>query len=235
MQRTPARTFSRNRRRLGLFLAGALVAAPALSSCGKSGFDVSTDLPYVPANGANFREDAPIDVVGLVIVSAEDGSGTLIATFVNKTLEPATTPEIAPRDEVEVEGYEPFEMTSNEYVNLADETLDPIIVTGETVVSGASVPLVFTEGDIERTMWVPVVPNDETTTTLPLEHGEESGEESEEGTDTEEHFGESHDGAPNPWADLDRSADAAPEEPATVTPEPATPESETSTDAPTEG
>lgn len=226
MQRTPARTFSRSRRRVGLLLAGALVAAPALSSCGLSGFDVSTDLQYVPANGANFREDAPVDVVGLVIVSAEDGSGTLIATFVNKTVDDATTPEITPTDGVTVDGYDAFDLVGNEYVNLADETRDPIIVSGDTVVSGGSVPLLFSEGDIERTMWVPVVPNEETTSTLPLEHAGEEGDEGE--TSEEDHFGESHDGAPNPWADLDRSGEAAPEEPATVTPEPTTPE-------PTEG
>ena len=63
-----------------LAAAGALLlAAPVLSSCG---FNYATDRPYTPAAGTN-DQDGDVDVLGAVVVSAEDGSGTLIATFSN--------------------------------------------------------------------------------------------------------------------------------------------------------
>ena len=76
-----------------LAAAGALLlAAPVLSSCG---FDYATDRAYTPGAGANDR-DAKVDVLGAVVVCAEDGSGTFIASFSNNdTDEPATVSAIA--------------------------------------------------------------------------------------------------------------------------------------------
>lgn len=225
MQRTPERftssTSPRGRRRAGVVLAGALLAVAATSGCAKlTGFDVETDLPYIPNHGANYRVasvDAPVDVVGLVIVSAQDGSGTLIGTFANNDPEPATTPEITTGDEDnEITGYTPFELEANGLVNMASdewiEANDPVVVEGEQVTPGASIAVTVGEGDLARELWVPVVPNAETTTTQPVDHGEESGE----GEESEEDHGgldESHDEAPNPWAGLDRSNEAQPARP----------------------
>ncbi|MDF9716848.1 hypothetical protein INN71_02390 [Nocardioides sp. ChNu-153] len=218
MSRTPARTSAasraRRRRTAGAVLAGALLAAPALTGCSKlTGFDVETDRPYVPNHGANYRVsslDALVQVNGMVIVSAEDGRGTLVATFLNTSRDTMTTPQIEATEGVELVGYEPFELSGNEAVNLADETMEPITVSGDDVDAGASIPFEVGEGEDARTMWVPVVPDDDELTTEPRRDGHESG-------DGEEHE-EAHDGAENPWAGLDRSADGVAGEAATVAP-----------------
>lgn len=67
-----------------LAAAGALlVAAPALTSCG---FDYATDRDYTPGAGTNDR-DADVDVLAAVVVSAQEGSGTFIASFANNSQE----------------------------------------------------------------------------------------------------------------------------------------------------
>lgn len=229
MQRTPARTFSptssRGRRRAGVVLAAAMFALPAMTGCAKvTGFNVETDKVYIPGNGANYRVasiSAPVDVTGMVIVSGQDGSGTLIATFVNNDPEPATTPEMEPGEGVELTGYEPFEMDPNGFVNLAAEEWiaanDPVVVEAEEITPGASIPFVVGEGDDARQLYVPVVANTLTTTTQSRSHGEEGegeGSAAGEGEGTE-HGGhdDSHDESPNPWAGLDRSMQAQPARP----------------------
>ena len=62
-----------------LAAAGALALATALSSCG---FDYATDRVYTPGAGPNDR-DGQVDVLGAVVVSGQDGSGTLVASFAN--------------------------------------------------------------------------------------------------------------------------------------------------------
>ncbi|MDT9594160.1 hypothetical protein RDV89_13840 [Nocardioides zeae] len=224
MQRTPARTVSpssRRRRRAGLVLAAGL--AVALSGCAKvTGFNVETDLPYVPAHGANYRVasvEAPVDVTGMVIVSGQDGSGTLIATFANNDPEAHPTPAIEGGDGVTITGYTSFELPANDFVNLAldswaDEN-EPIVVRSSDITPGAMIPVTVGEGDLAEGLWVPVVPDSETTSTLARtdEHHEEEGAEGGEGADgaeeedhgTGDNIGE--DDAVNPWAGLDRSAE----------------------------
>ncbi|MDQ1104848.1 hypothetical protein QE364_000061 [Nocardioides zeae] len=223
MQRS---TFSpasaRGRRRAGLLLAGAVLAVPALTGCSKlTGFDVETDRPYVPAHGANYRVaslDAPVAVTGVVIVSGQDGSGTLIATFVNKTIDPAETPTIT-TEAVSLDGYEPTSLRGNEMVNLAsDEAVAeyaPIIVEGDLIAPGASIPFTFGEGDVARELWVPVVPN-EPREIEPAVGEHHEGEEGEEG----EHEGGLGDAVTIPtwWEGLDRSTEPQAARP-TVTPD----------------
>ena len=75
------------RRTLALATCVLAVCAPVLTSCG---FDYATDRIYTPATGVNNRE-ASVDVLGAVIVSAEEGSGIFVASFANNsTEEPAT-------------------------------------------------------------------------------------------------------------------------------------------------
>lgn len=218
MQRStfsPAST--RGRRRAGLLIAGAVLAVPALTGCSKlTGFDVETDRPYVPAHGANYRVaslEAPVAVTGVVIVSGQDGSGTLIATFVNKTIDPAETPSIT-TEAVTLEGYEPTELRGNEMVNLAsDEAVAeyaPIIVEGDLVAQGASIPMTFGEGDVARELWVPVVPNEPREIAPPV--GAHEGEEDGEGGHGEGVT------IPTWWEGLDRSNEPQPARP-TVTPD----------------
>ena len=80
---------STTRRATALALGGLLLAAPLLTSCG---FDYATDRVYTAGNGVNNR-DAAVDVLGANIVSAQDDSGTFIATFSNNDQEHSNTVE----------------------------------------------------------------------------------------------------------------------------------------------
>jgi hypothetical protein len=132
------------------------VCAPALTSCG---FDYATDRIYTPATGVNYR-DASIDVLGAVIVSSQEGSGTFIASFANNSsTEPGTVEGLAGDDESQltVRGFRPIEVPPGGFVNLADE--GGIGVTGE-LSAGAFVPVTVELGTGESVdMQVPVVTN----------------------------------------------------------------------------
>ncbi|MEO5709930.1 MAG: hypothetical protein ABIQ59_08910 [Nocardioidaceae bacterium] len=58
-----------------------LVATPVLSSCGAS-FGAQTDQVYNPSRGVDDR-DGEVDVLNALVVTGADGSGTLVATFVD--------------------------------------------------------------------------------------------------------------------------------------------------------
>lgn len=103
--------------------AGALVLAlPLLGSCG---FDKATDTVYTPAAGVNDREQ-DIKVLSAVVVSAQPGSGTFIATLTNDTddgEEPATFEELAGSGDwtdLQIGEFEPIEVPVRDFVNLAD-------------------------------------------------------------------------------------------------------------------
>lgn len=147
------------RRSARLLAAGALVlAAPALASCG---FDYATDRVYTPGVGTNDRS-TEIDVLSAVVVSAEDGAGTIVASFVNNNNEDdgtITAIEGAGEDEaLTVEGFSTITVPANGMVNLA-EAETPITVSGDFD-SGAFLTLRFTFGDgstVEQD--VPTVPD----------------------------------------------------------------------------
>ncbi|MDF1604937.1 hypothetical protein [Nocardioides sp. YIM 152315] len=125
-----------------LTAAGALVlAASALTSCG---FDYATDRVYTPGAGTNDR-DAGVDVLAAVVVSAEDGSGTLIATFSNNDADEQATVDTIEGEGVTVGDFDPIEITPGGYVNLADADT-PITVEGDYVV-GDFMSMTFTFGD----------------------------------------------------------------------------------------
>jgi hypothetical protein len=140
-----------------LAAAGALALATVLSSCG---FDYATDRTYTPAAGVNDR-DAMVDVLGAVVVSAQPGSGTFIASFANNDQEkPATVTSLAGAGEdsdLKVDAFEPIQVGPGALVNLATE--GGIVITGDAVDSGAFVTLEIGFGDGQSVqMDVPVVP-----------------------------------------------------------------------------
>ena len=146
-----------------LAAAGALALATVLSSCG---FDYATDRQYTPGSSTNDR-DADIDVLGAVVVSGQDGSGTFIASFANNITDEAGSVEsleaetIPTGDEeasaLEVADFEPIEVPAHGLVNLADE--GGIVLTGD-VASGdfVHVTIGFGSGDPVE-LEVPVMPN----------------------------------------------------------------------------
>src|SRR4051794_17031843 len=74
------------RRTLALVVGLVLLGGPALTACA-SGYP--TDQVYRPGVGTNDR-DASVDVLGAVVVAAQDGSGTFVASFVNNDQANAT-------------------------------------------------------------------------------------------------------------------------------------------------
>jgi hypothetical protein len=148
----------RPRARVAAVASGALLlASPLLAGCG---FDKATNRVYTPAMGVNER-DGDVDVLGAVIVSSTDGSGTFVATLANNSStddaalsgiqsngEPAITAQV-----------EPVEVPVRGSVNLADEGGVP--VEGDFV-AGDFVPVTVSfEGADTVDMEVPVVPDTE--------------------------------------------------------------------------
>jgi hypothetical protein len=108
---------------------GALVLATTLTSCG---FDYATDRVYTPAEGVNDR-DASVDVLGAVVVSGQEGSGTFIASFANNDQSESATVEslrgAGEDSSLQVEDFQPIEIAPGQMVNLATE--GGIVVRGD--------------------------------------------------------------------------------------------------------
>ncbi len=121
-----------------------MLAAPVLTSCG---FDYATDRVYTPGSGVN-EHDADVDVLSAVVVSAQTGSGTFIASFANNdTVEPASVTAIAGTGDdadLEVSLSAPIDIAPHGLVNLAVDGGVPI--TGD-IDAGGTVSLEITFGD----------------------------------------------------------------------------------------
>ncbi len=118
----------------------AVVAVPVLAlGTASCGFDAPTDQIYNPAVGVS-DQSGEVDVLNVVIVSAEDGSGTLVASFANNDTEndDALSGVTGEGAEVQVEG--DTEIPAAGFLNLSDGSLQ---VTGEGVTPGATVGLTF--------------------------------------------------------------------------------------------
>jgi hypothetical protein len=138
-----------------LAVVGAVVLATTLSSCG---FDYATDRVYTPGNGVNDR-DAQVDVLNAVIVSAQEGSGTFIASFSNNDAEKSASVEslagAGDDSNLQVADFDPIEIDPGALVNLATEGGIP--VTGE-LEAGNFVTVTVTFGNGQTaTLDVPAV------------------------------------------------------------------------------
>jgi hypothetical protein len=145
------------RRNIALALTGLVLAAPALTSCG---FDYATDRVYTPAAGVN-NQDTSVDVLGAVIVSGRDDSGTFIASFANNDVtQEATVESLAGAGGTTIQpgSFSPIKIPAGGLVNLATEGGIP--VTG-TFTAGDFIPVTVTFGSGERaTLTIPVVTDD---------------------------------------------------------------------------
>ena len=140
-----------------LAAAGALALATALSSCG---FDYATDREYTPGAGPNER-DASVDVLGAVVVSAEPGSGTFVASFANNDQDDSASVDslsgTGEDSDLDVDDFRSIDIDPGQLVNLAAE--GGIVVSGDQVASGDFVSLEIGFGDGETVeMQIPVVP-----------------------------------------------------------------------------
>ncbi len=136
--------------------AGALLlTAPVLTSCG---FDYATNRVNTIQMGITERA-GQVDILGAVIVSAQPGSGTFVASLVNNdTTEPVTLETLAglPGSGVTGRIQEPVEIPARGRVTFGD--VKGIAVEGDFV-PGEFVPVVlgFDNGE-SSTVNLPVVP-----------------------------------------------------------------------------
>lgn len=129
-------------------VAAALLATPALASCGV-GFGAQTDQIYSPADGES-NYDESVDVLNALVVSDTDGSGRVVAALVNNSTEEADrlTGVTGADDEqgltftVEGDG----EIPAGGSVQLAAEDGPTVLVSGpeEQVQPGRFVRVTFT-------------------------------------------------------------------------------------------
>lgn len=137
--------------------AGAVLLVPLLASCG---FDRPTDKVYNPGVGVNDRS-GQVNVLHALIVSGEEGSGTVVASLVNSngTQDDALT-RIAGSGEdssVSVTMNGSVDIPADGAAQLAEEG---IAAEGQSVKPGTFVELTFSfERGENVTLQVPVVAN----------------------------------------------------------------------------
>lgn len=145
-----------------------LLLVPVLGACG---FNAQTDQDYQPADGVHNRTGS-VDVLNALVVSGEKGSGTLVATLVNKdqskddALVGVTGPDITGVDKR-------IEVPAAGMVNLAEK--GEIALRGSRIQPGnfISLRLVFDSGQ-RTTVKVPVMSNTGDYADVPVPSGSSS-------------------------------------------------------------
>ena len=142
----------------------ALGVAPALASCsfGTSNFDAQTNQFYTPAEGINERTGG-VDVLNALVVADEAGRGRFIAGLVNNSdqTDDALTRVQGAGDDSDIQGSlgTPIDIVRDSFVQLADESSEPVVLEGEQIVPGRFVEVTITFQEAEEvTVELPVVP-----------------------------------------------------------------------------
>jgi len=137
------------RRRLAALAMVLMV--PVLSAC-----QYQTDQVYQPSVGVNER-DGTVDVLGAVVVSSSDGTGTFVASLVNNDLEKPDALINVSGEGLEAQVTAPVEIEPESLVNLADS--GAVSVTGANISPGkfARLTLEFESGQ-QTEINAPVVP-----------------------------------------------------------------------------
>jgi hypothetical protein len=158
--------------RLRLTAVAVALTVPGLTSCG-SNFNPPTDQVYNPGVGVNDRS-GNVDVLHALIVSGEDGSGTVVAGLVNNDKEnPDTLTGVSGAGDdgsIGVDAPPATEVPANGFLQLADE--GEIAVTGTQIQPGGFIELTFNFERAESvTLEVPVVANTEEFADVPVPTG----------------------------------------------------------------
>jgi hypothetical protein len=122
------------RRRLAALAMVLLV--PVLGACG---FGYQTDQVYQPGVGVNDRSGT-VDVLGAVVVSGSDGSGTFVASLVNKdSKNPAALTAVTGPNGVTTQVVKKVTVAPDTLLNLA--SMGAVSVRGAAVRAGGFVRL----------------------------------------------------------------------------------------------
>ena len=123
------------RRRLVALAVVLLV--PLVGGCGMGGFageEYQTDQVYQPAVGTNNRSGT-VDVLGAVVVSGSEGSGTFVTTLVNKDLkEPATLTKVTGASGLTIQVTKTVTVGPDGLTNLAE--MGAVSISGDDVRAG---------------------------------------------------------------------------------------------------
>ena len=143
-----------HRRRLAV--ASLVLLVPLVGACG---FNAQTDQVYQPAVGSNVRT-GEVDILGAVVVSGSDGSGTFVASLVNKDLDKdATLTSVTAADGTQAQLTAPVKVGADALVNLAP--LGAVRVGGDKVASGGWTRLTLGFDTGQKTeVNTPIVPRD---------------------------------------------------------------------------
>jgi hypothetical protein len=127
---------------------------PLLTACASVNFSAPTDQVYIPAVGANDRSGT-VDVLNALVVSSEDGRGTLIATLVDNDAEEGDAFVEVTADDMTITPVA-VEIPASGHVDLSD--LAPIVLIGDRVAAGNFVTVTFAfEVGKSITITVPVL------------------------------------------------------------------------------
>lgn len=165
--------------------AGLLLAVPALSSCG---FDAATDRVNTIGAGVSERSSM-VDALGIIVVSAEAGSGNVIGGLANNDRESDDT-LVSLGGDVTAAGFAPVEVPADGHVNLADlaEAGEGIEVTGDFI-AGDFVEITFEFAQADAvTLTVPVKKECYQYEGLAPSSGSEAGAESPTETSAGDHY-----------------------------------------------
>lgn len=142
------------RRRLAA--ASLVLLVPVLGACG---FSEQTDQVYQPSVGVNNR-DGVVDVLGAVVVSGTPGSGTFVASLVNKgTSKSVSLQSVTGDSGTTAQLVKPVSVGAGDLVNLAG--VGAVDVTGQAISAGAFARLTLTFDNGQSTQVnVPIVSRD---------------------------------------------------------------------------
>lgn len=156
----------------------ALLLAPALAACG---FNAQTDKVYQAATGVNDR-DGEVYVLNALVVSGEDGSGTLATSLSNQNQTQRDQLTGITGDGATATVDKPITVPPGGLVNLADS--GKIAVDGSNVKPGGYVTLTLTFANGQSTtMKVPVVSHEGDYADVPLPKPSESATPTAEPTE----------------------------------------------------
>lgn len=129
------RTAATQPRRLMAAAALTLAVMTGTSGCALTGFHDATTRDYTAANGVNVDEpQATVALIGTVVVSATDGTGTLVVNLVNKTDQPISLDSVkgvAGDTAVTAAPFEPISIPARGSVALAGTEVDGVRLDGD--------------------------------------------------------------------------------------------------------
>lgn len=139
-------------RRSALVMGALILSVAPLSAC-----SWASERPYTPAAGAN-NQDGSVDVLGAVIVSANDGSGTFHSSLVNNAATDDATLTAIEGEGITFASPSAAAIPARGILKLGEG--QGITATGEPIKAGTFLVLTLTfDGADAVKIQVPVVPD----------------------------------------------------------------------------